>query len=66
MRRNIEEKIVFLTNTLGSFILAGLFFTSKGIVNILIGTYFIINLLCFISLIGLYNKKGVTKWKSTR
>lgn len=53
MKKNIhiEDIVVFLTNTLGCFVLSAFFISSKNIIEICIGVYLIFNILCFYSVV---------------
>lgn len=55
-KRNIgiEEKVVLITNTIGSFMLAIYFFGIGNIVCMIIGVYFFFNLFCFFALMSKY------------
>lgn len=46
---NLEEKVVFLSNTLGSFILGFYFAGLKTIGGYIVGAYCILNIFCFVS-----------------
>ena len=52
----IEEKIVLITNTLGSWLVAGFFGNLGSIVGMVLGVYFVINFFCFVALIQKYYK----------
>lgn len=54
-RIRIEEKIVFLTNTIGSWVVAAFFSNLDSIVGMLLAIYFIFNFICFITLIKDYH-----------
>lgn len=50
MKRKIghEKKTVFLTNTIGLFILSGYFLTSESTLLMLLGLYSMYSLFCFL------------------
>jgi hypothetical protein len=57
----IEDRIVFISNTLGSFVLGFYFVSFKSIIGIILGAYCILNLICYSIVIGEYLKKDDTK-----
>lgn len=52
----VDEKVVLITNTLGSWLVAAFFGNLDSIVGMLIAIYFVINFFCFAALIGKYYK----------
>ena len=53
----LEEKVVFITNIFGSWVVAAFFATLNNIVGILLGIYFVINFFCFMALVEKYSKE---------
>ena len=59
MKKNdISDKIIFISNTLGSFLLGFYFASFKSIIGYLLSVYCVLNLLCFVAAITHY---GVEK-----
>lgn len=52
----IEDKIVFISNTLGSFVLGFYFVSFKTIIGIILGAYCLLNLFCYFVVFGEYLK----------
>lgn len=51
-KTSLEEKVVFITNTLGLLVAAAYFLGSDSIVGMLLGIYFMFSMVCFLILIG--------------
>lgn len=51
----IEEKVVLITNTIGSWVVAAFFSNLDSIVGMLLAIYFVFNFICFITLIKKYH-----------
>lgn len=51
-KASLEEKVVFITNTIGSWVAAAYFLGSDSIVGMFLGIYFVFNFFCFITLVG--------------
>jgi hypothetical protein len=53
-KKDISDKIVFLTNTLGCFVLAFYFISLENISGQILGIYCILNILCFFAVVSHY------------
>lgn len=52
LKKNFETKIVFFSNTLGSFLLGFYFASLKTIGAYILGAYCLLNIFCFCCLLG--------------
>lgn len=57
---DIEDKIVFLSNTLGSFVLGVHFGSLKTITGTILGAYCLLNIFCYLTVFS-ENYKGNDK-----
>lgn len=57
-KASIENKIVFLSNTLGSFVLGFYFASLKTIVGYLLGAYCLFNIFCYLIIISNIYKRN--------
>lgn len=48
----IEDRIVFISNTLGSLVLSAVLLNSKSIFEMLLGIYCFFNMFCYLTVIG--------------
>lgn len=55
IKLGIEEKIILITNTIGSWLVAAFFSNLDSIVGMLLAIYFVFNFICFITLIKKYH-----------